>query len=116
MATFYTGQPSITDTLLYTAAQLGAKIKSITVTNATGTAVSITLETDSGSVLNTVDPMWNLLFIPANSTYYWKGKEILGCNETIRAKQGTVGALTVTIEGSVPNDFGVLSSSKWLDY
>lgn len=95
----YTGQPGTGDTLLYTAPAGGALIKSITVTNTTGTAATITIGWAAGGALAAANHAMSAKSIPANDLYDMEVSHVLGNGETIRGLQGTSTALTVHISG-----------------
>ena len=95
----YGGQPGTTDTLLYTAVAAGAIVRSIHVANTTGAQATITLGLNAAGALAATNHFLSALSIPANSTYDWSGFQVLDASGTIRALQGTSGALTVMISG-----------------
>ena len=95
----YEGQPGTTDSLLYTTVAAGGIVRAIHVANTTGTAATITLGLNAGGALGAANHFLSAVSIPANSTYDWSGFQVLGASATIRALQGTSGALTVTISG-----------------
>lgn len=115
MSPMYEGQPGTTDTLLYTAPATGATVLSIHVANTTGSAATITLGLRAGAALGVTNYFLPTISVPANDTYDWSGVQPLGGLETIRALQGTSGALTVTI-GGVELSAGLLPTvSRWVD-
>lgn len=95
----YEGQPSTTDTLLYTAVAAGAIVRAIHVANTTGAAATITIGLNAGAALAAANHFVSAVSIPANSTYDWSGFQVLDASATIRGLQGTASALTVTISG-----------------
>lgn len=95
----YEGQPGTADTLLYTTIAAGGIVRSIHISNTTGTAATITLGLNAGAALAAANQFLSALSIPANSTYDWSGFQVLNASATIRALQGTASALTVTIAG-----------------
>ena len=96
----YTGQPGTADTLLYTVpAGTRATVTAIHIVNTTGTAATITLGLNAGSALAAANHFLSALSVPGNGTYDWTGAHVLEAGETIRALQGTAGALTVHISG-----------------
>ena len=99
-AKIYEGQPGTTDTLLYTDASANPTIiRNIHVANTTGTAATITIGLNAGGTLAVANHFLSAVSIPANGTYDWSGFAVLSGSGTIRALQGTSGALTVTISG-----------------
>lgn len=95
----YTGQPSNTDTLLYTAPSTGAVVRSIHIANTSANAVYIHLGLNAGATLAVANHFISHLSIPAYGTYDWTGFAMLDANGTIRAQAETTGALTVSISG-----------------
>jgi hypothetical protein len=94
----YEGQPGTTDTLLFTATA-GAVVRAIHIANTTGAAATITLGLNAGAALAVANHFLSAVSVPANSTYDWSGFQVLDTTGTIRALQGTSGALTATISG-----------------
>lgn len=96
----YVGQPGTGDTLLYTAPAGGAIIKSITVTNTTASAATLTLAFPAGaSGVDAAERLLSAQSIPANDYIDLEVSHVLANAETIRALQGTGSALTVHISG-----------------
>lgn len=96
----YEGQPGTSDTLLYTApAGAPTVVKSISVTNTTGSAATITLGTNSGATLAAANYLLPAYSVPANGLLVVEPWEVIAASGTIRALQGTSTALTVHING-----------------
>lgn len=95
----YEGQPSTSDTLLYTAPATGAVVRGMHVSNTTTSDATITLGLRAGATLAAANHWWSATTVPANGTLDWSGFAVLGNVATIRALQGTSSALTVTISG-----------------
>lgn len=96
----YVGQPGTSDTLLYTAPAGGAIIKSILVTNTTGTAATIDLAWPAGaSGVDAAEDALKGYSVAANSFLQIETSHVLANGETIRALQGTSSSLTVHISG-----------------
>lgn len=96
----YVGQPGTSDTLLYTAPAGGAIIKSILVTNTTGSAATISIGWPAGaSGVDAAEAALSAKSVPANDYIQIETSHILGNGETIRGLQGTGSALTVHISG-----------------
>lgn len=96
----YVGQPGTSDTLLYTAPAGGAIVKSLIVTNTTGTAATISIAWPAGA--SGVDAAEDLLAaksVPANDYIQMEMSQVLANGETVRALQGTGSALTVHLSG-----------------
>lgn len=97
----YEGQPSGSDTLLYTDAGTGTIVRGIHVANTTAIAATITLGLNAAGALAAANHFLSAVTIPPNGTYDWSGFQMVSANGTIRALQGTASALTVTISGVV---------------
>lgn len=96
----YVGQPGTSDTLLYTAPAGGAIIKSLLVTNTTGSAATITLAWPAGaSGVDAAEQALGATSVPANSYVQIETSQVLANGETVRGLQGTSGALTVHLSG-----------------
>ena len=95
----YEGQPGTADTLLYTTVAAGGIVRSIHACNTTGAAATLTLGLNAGAALAVANHFVSAISVPANATYDWSGFQVLDASATIRALQGTSGAITVTISG-----------------
>lgn len=95
----YEGQPATTDTLLYTAPATPTAVRNIHICNTTGSAATITLGLNAGGALGVTNEWLTAFSVAANGTYDWSGFAVVSASGTIRALQGTSGALTVTISG-----------------
>lgn len=96
----YEGQPGTGDTLLYTVpGATSAIVLTVTVTNTTGTAATITLGFKSGATLAVANEFLTAKSVPANDVLVYHLRKVLLTGETIRALQGTSTALTVMIDG-----------------
>ena len=75
-------------------------VKDITVCNTTSGAVTffLSLVPDQGTA-GTANALFNAHSIAANTTYQWKGTQILNAAETIQFKGGGTG-LTIHISGA----------------
>lgn len=91
-------QPATTNATLYTVpGATTATVQSVTVTNTTGTAATITLALNGTS--DTAANHWLLsaYSVPASGFVHIPCWDILAAADTIQGKQGTSTALTVTI-------------------
>jgi len=95
----YEGQPGTGDTLLYTAPATPTAVRNIHVCNTTGSAATITLGLNAGGALGAANHWLSAFSIAAFGTYDWSGLATISAAGTIRALQGTAGALTVTASG-----------------
>jgi hypothetical protein len=100
----YQGQPATTDTLLYGGSATGATILSIHCANTTSAVATITIGVNATGTLGVTNEILTLYPIPAYGTYDYVGMIQLDASATtgtIRALQGTSGAITVIISGNV---------------
>lgn len=96
----YEGQPGTSDTLLYTVpGATSAIVLTVTVTNTTGSAATITLGLKSGATLAAANEILTAKSVPANDYILLHLRKVLLTGETIRALQGTGSALTVMVDG-----------------
>ena len=96
---FFEGQPTQADTLLYTAGVTASIVRSIHATNTTGLSATLTLGLNAGGTLGTTTHWLSAFNVLPRDTYDWGGFATIVASGTIRALQGTTGALTVTISG-----------------
>ena len=77
-----------------------AYVKDITVCNTTGSAVTLflSLVPDQGTA-GTANALFNAHSIDANTTYQWKGTQIMNESETLQFK-GSATGLTINISGA----------------
>lgn len=75
-------------------------VKDITVCNTTGSAVTLflSLVPDQGTA-GTANALFNAHSIAANTTYQWKGTQIMNESETLQFK-GSATGLTINISGA----------------
>ncbi len=97
----YQGQPSTSETTLYTCAtSRGAIIKEIIVVNTTGTTATITMSlvtaAGAGGAANRI---LGAKSVPANDLIILALSTAMNVNDFITGLQGTASALTVTISG-----------------
>lgn len=99
LKSIYEGQPGTGDTLLYTAPATPTAVRNIHVCNTTGSAATISLSLNAGGALGAGNAWLSSFSIAGFGTYDWSGLATVSAAGTIRALQGTAGALTVTISG-----------------
>ena len=77
-----------------------AYVKDITVCNTTGSAVTLflSLVPEQGTA-GTANALFNAHSIAANTTYQWKGTQIMNESETLQFK-GSATGLTINISGA----------------
>lgn len=93
-------QPGTSDTLLYTAPAGGPTVvKSIIVTNTTGSAATITLGVNAGVALATAEHILTAYPVPANGVLIMEPWQVIAASGTIRGLQGTGSALNVHMNG-----------------
>lgn len=90
-------QPGTTNATLYTVpGATTAHLRNIHICNTTASAATITLALN-GTSDTAANCILEGLSIPADGSYDWSGFMVLATGETIQGKQGSSGALTVTI-------------------
>lgn len=91
-------QPGTTNATLYTVpGATQAHIKSVKVVNTSGAAATITLALNGTSDTASNHWLFSAYSIPANEWVHVETFESLDAGDTITGKQGSSGALTVTI-------------------
>src|SRR3990167_10275007 len=93
----YEGQPTQADTLLYTAGATGTVVRGIRACNTTGTSATFTLALNAGGVMGTTTHFYSAFAVLNNGVEDWSGFQFVTGSSTIRALQGTTGAITLTI-------------------
>jgi hypothetical protein len=95
----YLGQPGTSATTLYTVpANTTTILKSIVMTNTTGTAATVTIGINGTAAANQIVPA---VSVGANDTKIVDGVNIiLNTGDTLQALQGTASAITLVISGA----------------
>lgn len=91
----YLGQPGTTETTLYTvAASTTIIVRQIQITNTTSTAATFKMSIGADAAGTR---LFSDFSVAANDVLEWTGFLVLAAGETLRAQQGTSGALTFVI-------------------